>query len=153
MNKTIIIILLTILIFSCTNKNQSENTIARLEILRVENDSLRKIVDGIKNKYVFDSISFREIPNAKNTYKLNTSYELELIVVGYSPASNYFVKYDSIVNDKMINPDTLIESNGGFKLKVPLDKKKNPIWIDMNINNKYGKTKKGTLYDVIEVRE
>ncbi|CAN0600242.1 unnamed protein product, partial [Ectocarpus sp. 12 AP-2014] len=72
MTKSIIIVLLTFMIFGCTDINQAENTIAKLESLRTENDSLRKIVADIETKYVFDSISVRDIPDYKNTYKLNS---------------------------------------------------------------------------------
>ena len=72
---------------------------------------------------------------------------MELLVVGYSPSNPYFVKCDSIVDGNLINPDTLASVNGGFKLKTRLTEKENPLWVDMNITNKYGKVKKGTLYD------
>ena len=109
-------------------------------------------MEDIANKYVVDRISFREIPNPNNTAKLNSEYSLELIVIGYSPDKTYFVKYDSIIDGKKINPDTLRQINGGFKYSTKLESDKNPIWIEMNINNDYGKSKKGTLYDVIKVQ-
>lgn len=145
--KTIGILFFITTLLSC---NSNEESLSKEVVsLQKQNDSLVKIMNEINDKYVFDSIAFREIPNLKNTNDLNSIYELELLVVGYSSKNNYFVKYDTIVNGKMISPDTLKESNGGFKLKLNLNKKENPIWIDMNVENKYGKSKKGTLYDVI----
>ncbi len=64
--------------------------------MRAENDSLRKIVAEINNKYVFDSISFRDIYNPKNTYEPNSDFNIELLVVGYNPSKSYFVKFDSL---------------------------------------------------------
>ncbi|WP_233487193.1 hypothetical protein [Tenacibaculum sp. E3R01] len=90
MNKPIIIILSTLLISSCTDINQTENKIAEMEILRAENDSLRKIVAEINNKFVFDSISFRDIYNPKNTYERRSDFNIELLVVGYTPKQELF---------------------------------------------------------------
>lgn len=150
-SKTGSIFILFILCLSCQTKKESyELEIAQL---RKSNDSLTMILNEINNtKYVFDSIAFRDIPHPDNTLKLNSNYRLELLVVGYSPNKDYFIKYDSIVNNKKINPDTLFQKNGGFSFKTKLEKKHTPIYIDMNIDNDYGKTRKSMLYDVIEVQ-
>lgn len=138
---------LTIVISCQTDRNTKKEEI---ENLKKTNDSLMDILAKIENKYIFDSISFREIPDPKNTAKLNSEYGLELLVVGYSTRESYFVKYDTIVNGKKINPDTLKQSNGGYKYSKKLKNKLNPIRIEMNIINDYGKSKKGILYDVIK---
>lgn len=124
-----------------------------IEFLKQRNDSLVGILKEIESKYVFDSISFREIPNPENGRNLNDNYGLELLVVGYSANKDYFIKFDSIINNKLVNPDTLKQRNGGFKFNMKLDKMRNPIKIKMNIENKYGKSKKGKLYDIIRVNE
>ncbi len=152
MTKAIIIVLLTFLTFSCTEINQGENTIAKLENLRAENDSLRKIVADINTKYVFDSISFREIYAKDNKYERNAEFNVELLVVGYNPNKSYFVKFDSLVDGKKINPDTIKQSNGGFKYKTKLTKKENIILIDMNVENEYGQKKMGTLLETIRTK-
>lgn len=125
---------------------------SELERLKIENDSLKEIVKEINDKYVFDSISFREIYGKNNKYLRNANYEMELLVVAYNPEKSYFVKYDSIVNGKKINPDTLLQRNGGFKYEKKLTEKSNNIWIEMNIENKFGKSKKAVLYDRIETK-
>jgi len=152
MTKAIIIVLLTFLTFSCTEINQGENTITKLENLRAENDSLRKIVADINTKYVFDSISFREIYGKDNKYERNAEFNVELLVVGYNPNKSYFVKFDSLVDGKKINPDTIKQSNGGFKYKTKLTKKENIILIDMNLENEYGQKKMGTLLETIRTK-
>lgn len=152
MNKPIIIILLTLLISSCTDINQMENSIAKIESLRNENDSLKKIIAEINNKYVFDSISFREIYGKNNKYERNADFEVELLVVGYNPNKSYFVKYDSIVDGKKINPDSLPQSNGGFKYKTKLTEGINNIWIEMNVENDFGKQKMGVLHESIRTK-
>jgi hypothetical protein len=152
MTKPILILFLTFLMFSCTDINQGENNIAKMENLRAENDSLRKIVADIETKYVFDSISFREIYGKDNKYERNAEFNVELLVVGYNPNKSYFVKFDSLVDGKKINPDTLKQSNGGFKYKTKLTEKENTIRIDMNVENEYGQKKMGTLLETIRTK-
>ncbi|OBX17901.1 hypothetical protein ES675_16035 [Bizionia algoritergicola] len=123
-----------------------------IETLRAENDSLKKIVAEINNKYVFDSISFRDIYNPKNTYEQDSDFNIELLVVGYNPSKSYFVKFDSIVDGQKINADTLKQSNGGFKYNTKLTEKENTIRIEMNVENKYGKKKSGTLFETIRIK-
>lgn len=150
-NRILILGLLFVSI-SCSNKNL-ETLKSEVNLLRSKNDSLTAIVKEISNKFVFDSISFRDIPSKNNTGTLNSDYELELLVVGYNHDQSFFIKYDSIINNKMINPDTLIQKHGGFNYSTKFDKEENYIRIDMNISNKFGKSKTGRLVDKIRVKE
>ncbi|WP_245583692.1 hypothetical protein [Salinimicrobium xinjiangense] len=152
MNKLLKIVFVALAFYSCTDANQTENTIAQLEILRAENDSLRDIIADVNTKFVFDSISFREIYGKDNRNELNTDFEMELLVVGYNPNKSYFVKYDSIVNGQKFNSDTLLQRNGGFKYSTKLDEKENEIFIEMDIDNEYGQERKALLYDVIRTK-
>jgi len=147
--KYIILTLVITLLFSCES-SQNKSLQNQIDILKTRNDSLTQILEDIENKYVFDSISFREIPNRKNDIRLNGQYGLELVVVGYSADRNYFTKYDTIIDDKMINPKVLKRSNGGFKFNMKLDRKENLIKIKMDMTNKYGKSEKGNLFDIIK---
>ena len=106
----------------------------------------------INTKYVFDSISFREIYGKGNKYKRNMEFDVELLVVGYNPNKSYFVKFDSLVDGQKINPDTLKQSNGGFKYNTKLVKKENIIRIEMNVENEYGQKKTGTLFETIRTK-
>lgn len=151
MRFTILIVLLFVVIGCSDNSDKMAAEISRLQN---ERDSLAAILEDIdNNKYVFDSIAFRDTHSPKNTYLPNSDFEMELLVVGYNPRNHYFIKYDSVFDGRFVNPDTLPIVNGGFKLKTKLIGKENPIWVDMNIKNKYGKTKKGTLYDVIKTKD
>ena len=149
MRKSISLIAIAILLFSCSESKIAEE----IDLLQHQNDSLKMVLADINNKYVFDSIAFREIYHPDNTYELGSEFKMELVVVGYSQTYPYFVKYDSIINDRMVNPDTLKLINGGYKLQTILTNEENPIWIDMNIVNTYGKSKKGRLYDNVKIKD
>ncbi|MFS4448481.1 hypothetical protein [Maribacter sp. 2307UL18-2] len=152
MQKTIIFLLLILFIFGCQEQKNGEKWTSQLDRLRTENDSLKRLVAEINNKYVFDSISFREIYSPKNTNKLNSEFNVELLVVGYNPEKSFFVKFDSIVDGQKINPDTLKQSNGGFKYKTILKDTENTIRIDMNVGNKFGQKKSGVLYETVRAK-
>lgn len=135
-----------LLMISC---NKSKSFIKEIEYLKRENDSLTKTLNEINNKYIFDSIFLKTVPSPKNSFKLNSDYEMDIILVAYDANSNYFIGYDSIVGKKRINPDTLKHKNGTFKFKTILNENIKPISINVNVNNKYGKKIKGKLSDII----
>ena len=149
--KYLLLIFLLLIISSCENEKK-ENFKDQLESLKTENDSLKNIISEINSKYVFDSISFREIYSKNNKYELNADFEMEILVVAYNPKKSYFIKYDSIVNNKKVNADTLEQSNGGFKYKTKLTKEINDIWIEMNIENEFGKNRKAVLLETISTK-
>ncbi|APA66190.1 hypothetical protein YQ22_00800 [Maribacter sp. 1_2014MBL_MicDiv] len=137
------------MIFGCTDINQAENTIAKLESLRAENDSLRKIVADIETKYVFDSISVRDIPDYKNTYKLNSKIKGEIVFVGYNIdlEKSRVIMVDSVTYnpEKLHNPDTLKFQNGGYKYEIKLNDKEITWKADIKVENEYGQKMQGLL--------
>ena len=143
MNKTIIILLLTFFIFGCNDIDQTENNIAKIESLRSENDSLKNFISELNMKYVFDSISVRDIPSYKNKYELNSEISGEIVFVGYNLNDESFViKFDSTDYSngrKLINPDTLENIKGGFKYKQILTSDFNIFHAELKTENKYGK--------------
>ncbi len=152
MYKTAIISIVFLLSLGCKNNTEIDLMRNKIESLSIENDSLKRIVEEINGKYVFDSISFRDIYSPKNTRKLNSEFEVELLVVGYNPDKSFFVKFDSIADGQKVNPDTLKQSNGGFKYITILKDKENEIRIDMNVENDYGKNKRGVLYENVRIK-
>tara|TARA_E500000318_G_scaffold41412_1_gene39526 strand:- start:1769 stop:2248 length:480 start_codon:yes stop_codon:yes gene_type:complete len=144
MNKAIIISILTFLIIGCVDKNQEVITFSKLENLKAENDSLRKIVAEIQTKYVFDSISVRDIPSYKNKYELNSKINGEIVFVGYNlNDKSWAIKFDSINYDNsrtLINPDTLANIRGGYQYEIVLDSDINKIGADLKTENDYGKS-------------
>jgi hypothetical protein len=139
----------TIIMFSCS---ENKSLLHEIDTLKKEKDSLSMVLKEIENKYVFDSIFLKTIPSHKNTFRLNSDYEMDIILVAYGSNLNYFVGYDSIVNNKKVNQKILTHKNGTFKFKTKLNEYKNPISIDVNVDNKYGKSIKGTLSDVIKAK-
>ncbi|MEE1961420.1 hypothetical protein V1387_01895 [Allomuricauda taeanensis] len=143
MRKIFALIFLNISTFSCSDNSKSEHQITELESLRAENDSLKKIVAEISEKYVFDSISVRDIPSYQNKYELNSKITGEILFVGYNlNDKSWAIKFDSINyknGRKLINPDTLKNIKGGYQYEKILDSDFNTIRADLRTENDYGK--------------
>ncbi|RDK87283.1 hypothetical protein [Marinirhabdus gelatinilytica] len=156
MTKAIIIVLLTSLILGCTDINQQENTNAKLEDLRAENDSLKKIVADINNKYVFDSISIRDIPSYMNTYELNSKVSGEIVFAGYNINKNTnVILVDSLSFNpkKLYNPDTLRLNNGGFLYETELSADRISLKGIIEMKNDYGKEYEGIYNTAIGAKK
>lgn len=145
---TLLITGLTIL-SNCNTDKTYENK--NLE-LKKQNDSLINILNLIKNKYVFDSISIQQRSNEKNTKKINSTYESDFFVVGFGLNNLDFTKYDSISYNplKLYNKSTLENSEGIYKLKMKLDKKLNSFNIRMTLNSDYGKSQNTTIKGTVK---
>lgn len=157
MNKPIIIALLTLLISSCTDINQTENKIAEIENLRAENDSLKKIVSEINNKYVFDSITVRDIPSYKNSYEMNSNIAGEIVFVGFNNdmQKTSVIMIDSISYNpkKLYNPDTLKLKNGGFHYEKKMDAERVYWKMEIQTEHQYGKKFEGILTNAAQVKK
>jgi hypothetical protein len=148
MKKPLIILFLLLLSYSCTDFTQKDKTITEIESLRLENDSLKDIISEINNKYVFDSISIREIKNDSNTYKLNSLFKTKYYFVGFNKNRNtYMVDIDSI------KKDTLQLNKGGYNYSKILKRENNIFEIEVNADNKFGKRFQGTLINKINVED
>ncbi|WP_082994892.1 hypothetical protein [Aquimarina megaterium] len=91
-------------------------------------------------------------PIHENNYKLGSDYRMNITISAFNK-SDFFIKYDTIINDKMINADTLEFKNGTYEYKNVLDKDEKIIKIKMLTGNKnYGEYKQGILYDKIQVK-
>lgn len=157
MNRPILIILLAVLIFSCVDNNQSENNITKMEKLQAENDSLKKILMEISNKYVFDSISFRDIPSFNNSYEINSSIKGEFVIVGYNNdiETTNVILFDSISYNpkKLFNPDTLKLKNGGYNYEIKMDAERVFWRAEVQINHKYGRNYEGVLINAFQANK
>jgi len=122
--------------------NRTENLLDKIENLRIENDSLKNIVVEINEKYVFDSISIRDIPSHKNTYKLNSIVSGEVVLIGYNiEKKTNVIMIDSLTYNpkKLFNPDTLELEKGGFIYKAKLNADRIYLKGIIETKNKYGK--------------
>jgi len=136
--------------------NRTENLLGKIEKLKIENDSLKNIVAEINKKYVFDSISIRNIPDYKNTYKLNSIVSGEIVFVGYNIGEKTnVILVDSVTyNPKtLFNPDTLELKKGGFIYRTKLDA--NRIYLEgvLETKNKYGKEYEGIFKTAIGIKK
>ena len=141
---------------SCQNNERIEKLESENQILKLRNDSLRKITDGIRDKYVFDSLTIRQIPHYKNTYLRNSEFKEEIVFVGY----NLNGKTSVIIGDSLkfengieiINPDTLVFKNGGFRNIIELNQKQNHYSGILKSENEYGKSFKKTVSSIIQTK-
>ena len=156
MTKAILIIFLIFSVFSCTDINQVENNLALMENLRAENDSLKKIVAEINDKYVFDSISVRDIPSYKNTYRMNSKVSGELVFVGYniSKKTNVILVDSFSYNPKKLhNPDSLKMKKGGFVYETVLNADRIYLEGIMETKNEFGREFKSIYSTAIGVQK
>ncbi|NGX85053.1 hypothetical protein [Aequorivita sp. KMM 9714] len=144
MNKLITITFLCFFILSCGDDKRTVNLEAEIQNLRQRNDSLESIVNGIKDKYVFDSLTIRQIPNYANTNKLNSIYKEEIVFVGYNANGKTSVIIgDSTYVDngiKVFDGDTLISKKGAFQHEIKLVKDKNYYGGILKTENEFGKS-------------
>lgn len=120
-----------------------------LEYLKVQNDSLKWVLSELNQKYIFDSISIKEIPDSKNTFKRNSVYKTEFVVIAHPSDKSNFVKYQNL-NKERINVDTLKYRHGSYHMNMKLEEARNKLKIDMKVINKYGKSDKSTIHGMIK---
>lgn len=110
----VIISICSFLLIACENSSQRQI----IEELKIKNDSLSSILNVLNKKYIFDSISIRDIPSFQNTYRRNSNVVGEIVIVGFNNNQKTNVVFsDSISYNPEIrlhNPDTLEMKNGGF---------------------------------------
>lgn len=143
--RKIIFIVLLITTFGCQETRNNKD----LERLKIENDSLKEIISNLDQKYIFDSISIRDIPSYQNTYRNNTTVSGEIVIVGY----NYNEKTNVVLGDSIkyspevtiYNPDTLKLKDGGFIYNKKLEDSLHLRGI-INVGNNYGKSHQA-VYD------
>ncbi len=150
------LIIIVSLISSCQNNRQIEKLESEIQTLKLHNDSLRKITDRIKEKYVFDSLSIRNIPNYENTNKLNSLYKEEIVFVGYNiNGRTSVILGDSLSFENGIevaNPDTLELKNGGFQNIMELKKSQNHYSGILQSENEFGKPVVKTISSIIQAK-
>ena len=141
---------------SCSEKNTMNTEEDKLTELKTENDSLKNVLAEIKNKYVFDSVSVRNIPHYKNSNKLNSTYKGEIVFIGYNndTQNSRVIMVDSISYnpEKLYNPDTLELQNGGYKYELELNEDEIYWRSDIKTQHKYGAKKQGVLMDKITTK-
>jgi len=119
--------------------------------LKSEKDSLQNIVNQISKKYIFDSITIFNKPSPENTNRIGSEHKIDFIISAFNK-SDFFIKYDSIVDNKMVNPDTIKFESGKYQYKSKLNKNGQLVKIKMQTGDKkYGNYKQGNLYDKIRV--
>jgi hypothetical protein len=146
MKKLLTIIIFPVIFFSCQNYNSTEKLVAEIKDLQERNDSLAIIVNSIKDKYIFDSLTFRQIPDYRNTNKMNSVFQTEFVFVGYNANGKTSVIIgDSTSLDngmKIYKGDTLASEKGGFKYEIKLTQDRTSFGGILKTQNDYGKSYK-----------
>ncbi|MCX2682134.1 hypothetical protein OOZ15_19465 [Galbibacter sp. EGI 63066] len=155
MNRIVALLMVNFFVICGCNKKK----LSEYEKLKAENDSLKIILEEIHNKYIFDSISLRDIPSPQNTYKPNSTITGEIVFVGYN--FNKKSKMNTILVDsfslnperKLFNPDTLEIINGGFRYEKKLGVEKLKLKGLLEFSNPYGRSYEGTYFTTIKVND
>lgn len=149
----LLIIILGLLLGSCVSKQDYRTIQQEIILLKKEKDSLSRIVEEIKGKYIFDSIAIHQTSDKSNTKKLNSIYKSDFFVVGYGINNLSFIECDSVSYNplRLYNADTLNHSRGIFKFEKKLLGNKNKLKIRMNLKSKYGKSKNSTIDGIIKI--
>jgi hypothetical protein len=141
--KRIILVILTLMLFSCNNNNEELN----LEISRLKkaNDSLSKITNSLKDKFVFDEARVKIIPSENNTNKIGSEYNGVFVVVAYNKNDNveFSTEFDKGNGFDLANPEILKRDFDGYHFKMKLKEKENDIHFRVNIKSKIGRNFNG----------
>ncbi|WP_047414164.1 hypothetical protein [Cellulophaga sp. Hel_I_12] len=139
MKKLIAIIVLPLLFINCQNNERTAKLETEIEGLKRRNDSLVNIVNGIKEKYVFDNVAVRTIPSYKNTDKLNSISRNEIVFIAYNDEGKSRVMFNESQEKGAKYKDTLQMENGAFILERKLTEEKNFFSGFVETQNDYGK--------------
>ncbi|TRO66812.1 hypothetical protein [Christiangramia sabulilitoris] len=156
MIRTTFALILMLLIASCGKKKNSNISDSEIEKLKAENDSLKSLVLELNSKYIFDSISIRDIPSYTNSYKKNSKVSCEIVIVGYNMDNNTNVIFADTISFnplKIKNPDTLKLENGGFQYQTNLSSNRKILKGIIEANPKYGKEYLKTYSSMISIKD
>lgn len=150
--RILIIILVSTFILSCNS--QKRNLKKENVILNKKNDSLLKILNNLKSKYIFDDIKVRIIPNQNNLNKINSEFKGEFVIVGYNKET--VVNFSTKKNEStgvLFEAKELKRDYGGYPFNLILKKTENDIYFKFDINGFYGKDFRGiTIKDKVRIK-
>ena len=139
-------IVISFLLLSCGSNREY-----KFDKLERERDSLQSILNIVNEKYIFDSIVIINEPAKNNLNKIGTDHNIHFTISAFNK-SDYFVKYDTIINNVKMGVDTLTYEKGVYKYKTKIKRNNQPVKVDILTGNKsFGKYKQGTLLDRISI--
>lgn len=140
-----LILLLAVTFISC-GKN-SEDLNSQIDKLKRTNDSLLKITNGLKDKYIFDEAKVKVIPSEKNSNKLGSDYEGTFVVTAYNKSD--IVLFSNELNEsnglELVNPKSLHRDYEGYHFKFKLNQKENDIHFSLKSSSKIGRNFDGII--------
>ncbi|WMI68248.1 hypothetical protein [Mangrovimonas sp. YM274] len=142
--RKLIIFLISTSILSCNNQTteiKNQNT-----LLKKENDSLKALLSKLEDKYVFDDIKVRVIPNEENTNRIGSDFNGEFVIIAYNNETevNFSTEKENALNG-FKDSESLKKDFGGFPFKLPLEKPENDIYFTFKTNGIYGKNHDGMI--------
>ena len=156
MIKILLAAILLMITVSCETDKNSHHSNKEFEKLQVQNDSLKNIIQELNSKYIFDSISIRNIPDFRNTYNKNSKVAGEIVIVGYNLNNKTNVIFaDSISFNPLSfqNPDTLKLRDGGFQYEVNLNTDPKSLKGIIESTSDYGQNFMKTYSSLISVKK
>lgn len=108
-----------------------------IELLKIENDSLKNILTEVNSKYVFDHVTFRLIDSPNNNFKKDTEFKSEFVLIGFNDNMEVNIS-EQIENGILIKPKKLNSNGGSYPFEITLDNKINDYYINFNSNPSFG---------------
>lgn len=149
--KKSILIFFSILLFSCGDNQKLKNEVSILElkneisILKSKNDSLNRVLDTLKTKFIFDNAFVKHIVNENKPTQEGNEYTGEFYFVAYNDDDKLL-----FTNISSSETDTLSEiKSGGYVYKFKAQKGKNAFNFKPLIINETAKEfRNGSFFNV-----
>jgi len=151
--KNLIFLLVLIIIFttSCDYSNKEKINLEN-QIIPERNkvDSLQRIIDTLRTKFIFDDLTILHIPNRNQPIEEGKEYTGRIYFVAFN-------KEDRILfSDKLAfkNPDTISKIEyGGFEYKTVGKKGENNFYFKALINNSTSLNSRTGIFDGIQMSD
>ncbi len=140
-----LVLLISIVFISCDKNVEKLNS--EIAMLKQTNDSLRKITSGLKDKFIFDKARIKVIPSEKNSNKLGSYYEGTFVIAAYNKFDEVMFsnELDNSNGLELINPQSLVKDDVGYRFKFKLKQKENAIHFCIKSSSSIGKSFDGVI--------
>ncbi|WP_034924811.1 hypothetical protein [Gillisia sp. CAL575] len=150
-NIIFLLVLIIIVTASCNYSNEEKiNLENQITTERNKADSLQKIIDTLRTKFIFDNLTILHVPNRNQPIEDGKKYTGKIYFVAFN-------KEDRILfSDKLVfkNPDTISKIDyGGFEYKTVGKKGENNFYFKALINNSTSLNSRTGTFDGIQMSD